>query len=296
MPESPISRPDGNSLSINRLAPGVFYHQAAQAEENPTNRGDIGNVSFVIGDRCVAVIDTGGSPVVGQRLLAAIRAKSTLPICYVINTHMHPDHVFGNRAFVDTKAVFVAGTRFPRALTARARTYLDRMNEILDQKADKSWIVLPDRTVNADTTLELGGRTLRIKAWPPAHTDNDLTVYDSRSQTLWLGDLLFVDRVPSIDASITGWIEALEHLKTRDDIAHAVPGHGPASDDWPAVLNKEYDYLVDIRDGVQQMLDDGRSLRYATRHVAMDQKSDWLLFDSYHARNVTAAFTELEWQ
>lgn len=293
---SDTAQPTDPPLAMTRIAPGVYVHQGAQSEQNPHNHGDIANVGFVVGARCVAVIDSGGSPDVGNALLAAIRAKTSRPVCYVINTHMHPDHVFGNRAFLDTQARFVAAARFAPALTARARTYLERAGERLEQVADSAWVVLPDETVSDHRTLDLGARTLRLTVWPAAHTDNDLTVYDAQSRTLWLGDLLFVRRVPAVDASITGWLAALDELRQRDDVAYAIPGHGAPSEHWPEVLNNQYAYLRAVRDGARRMLDNGRSLRYATRHVANDQKPDWLLFDDYHARNVTAAFTELEWQ
>lgn len=283
-------------LELEQVASGVFYHPGTQAEETTTNQGDIANVGFVVGDRCVAVVDTGGSPAVGRALHAAIRERTALPICYVINTHMHPDHVFGNAAFVQDDPVFVAADGFRQALAARARTYLDRLAEDLDEPTDSSWIVMPDRVVEDSFTIDLGDRVLQIRAWPSAHTDNDLTIFDQSTGTLWLGDLAFVDRVPAIDGSITGWLSALGELRKREDVIHAIPGHGPASSRWPGVLDNEQRYFIAIRDGVTRAIDDGRSLRWAEDHVAGAEREHWLLFDDYHARNVTAAYTELEWQ
>jgi len=284
------------ALPVREIAPGVFVHQGRYEIFTPRNSGDTSNAGFVIGRDGVAVIDTGGSPRVGAALLAAIRERTKLPIRYVINTHMHPDHVFGNTAFTGENPQFVGHAKLPRALAARADRYLAINRELLGEAFEGTRILPPQTLVKDRLELDLGDRKLRVEAHPTAHTDNDLTVFDEKTGTLFLGDLLFARHVPALDGSIRGWLALLDDLATRTDVKRAVPGHGPEQMPWPAAIAAEKRYLTKIADEVRAMIKDGRTLAEAAKTAGLSEKDAWLLFKEYHARNVSAAFAELEWE
>lgn len=292
----PAHAAQAEPLGVEEVAPGVFVHAGEVALMSRENRGDIANIGFVVGDESVAVIDTGGSVAVARGLLAAIRQVTDKPISHVINTHMHPDHVFGNAAFSGLNAVFAGHRNLPRALDARGRHYL-RANRALigDDLLDEVRIVTPSLLVEEEAEIDLGNRVLRLAAWPVAHTDNDLTVLDERTGTLFAGDLLFMQHLPVVDGSLVRWLEVMRALEELP-AARVVPGHGPASAAWPEALAPQRRYLERLAEDVRRVIADGGRMTDAVATAGQSERDRWRLFDDFNARNATAAFAELEWE
>ncbi len=286
------------ALPVSQIAAGVFVHFGAIEEWQPSNAGDVANLGFIVGSRCVAVIDTGGTPQVGRSLLAAVRQVTTVPVCVVINTHAHPDHILGNVAFkglAGEPVRFVASARLTPALAARERYFLNTLERDFGQRLLPAAIVYPDLPVDSTLELDLGERKIVLNAWPTAHTDHDLSVYDRQTRTLFLSDLLFVDHLPVLDGNLRGWLGVMTSLKSLD-VALAVPGHGAASAEWPAVLAPQRNYLdallVQTRAAIQAKM----TIRQAVDGVGVAPGSSWRLTEQFHRRNVTAAYAELEWE
>jgi len=281
-------------FEIHQVADGVWVHTGQIGDFAPENKGDLANLGFIIGDRCVAVIDTGGSKQVGEMLLASIRTKTALPICYVIATHMHPDHLLGHAAFLNEQPEFVAAATQSRALNLRREGYLSRQKASLGEAiAHGSHVVLPNHPVTGSDQLDLGGRSLRLKTWRTAHTDNDLTIQDSQTLTLFTGDLLFVNHLPVIDGSIKGWLAMLPEL-TALAKGTVVPGHGPDTQKGQAAFDAERVYLTQVASEVRSALKAHHTLQQAVSETTLPE--GWSLVELYHRRNITAAYAELEWE
>lgn len=285
-------------LEVTEVAQGVFVHQGRIEEWGPQNGGDVANLGFVVGRRCVAVIDSGGTPAIGSALRAAVARTTPLPVCYVINTHSHPDHLLGNAAFLSqapVAPVFVGHARLGAALSARERHLRNAMQRDFGITLAAEAIVHPTLAVPRQLEIDLGGRVLQLQAWPTSHTDHDLTVLDTLTRTMFLSDLLFVDHIPVLDGSLRGWLETTAALRLMQ-VAIAVPGHGSPSRDWPRSLDAQTLYLQSLLKGTRGALRQKATLQQAVDTVGLAEAGAWRLAEQFHRRNVTAAYAELEWE
>ncbi len=294
-----ISRAHGQAslsvLPVKQIAPGLYVHQGQHKDfDDADYDGDIANIGFIVGQEAVAVIDTGGSYDVGLALRNAIGKVTALPVRYVINTHVHPDHILGNAAFADSGAKFVGHERLASAMYESQDSYL-RNAPVPRAAGVANRIVLPEIAVSRQTTLDLGGRRLTLQSWSPAHTTTDLTVYDEASQTLWAGDLLFVQRTPSLDGEVNGWLAAIDTLK-RSPAAHVIPGHGAVPANSKVAWDKVRHYLQVLQGDVRQSIKTGGDIEAAMREAAASEKKNWSLFDVTNRRNVNLLYPKLEWE
>lgn len=281
-------------LSIDQVGSGIYVHSGEIALMSGANDGAIANVGFVVGAKGVAVIDTGGSVREGRRLLSAIRQITDEPVLYVINTHAHPDHVFGNAAFLPP-AVFVGSHNLPRQIMERGPYYLKSFRPAMGSLLDEVRILPPSVTVDDEWQLDLGDRMLTLRAWRASHSDSDLTVFDEKTRILFAGDLVFLRHIPVLDGSIRGWLKTINEL-ARLPAKSVVPGHGPPSAPWPAALDPEKTYLERLQSDCRDLIKRGVPIAAASELAAASEKSHWDLFNEYNARNATAAFSELEWE
>ncbi len=289
---------DDAAFNLKEIAPGIFVHQGKMvAERTPANLGDQANIGFIVGEKCVATLDAGGSMKVGLLLREAIKKTTDKPICYVINSHVHPDHMFGNPAFKADNVTFIGHERLAKAAAARSNAYNNSLKRDLGDVAIGSELTPPTKTVKAGETLELdlGGRKLKIQAWPVGHTDNDVSVLDEQTQTLWLSDLLFMEHVPAMDGSIPGWLKVIAELK-KIPAKLVIPGHGPVTAPWPSAIEAQQRYLAKVENGVRKALKDKQTIQEAIENVGWDEKDKWQQFENFHRRTVTATYAELEWE
>ncbi len=283
-------------FNLTEVAPGNFVHMGRHVTLEDPDTDDIANIGFIVGEKCVAIVDTGGSVAVGQALRDAVRERTPVPICYVINTHSHFDHHFGNVVFKHDNPVFIGHHKLPEALGGDNAYVLEHFGRYLGENPSNADIIPPGRTVDSTLELDLGGRTLRLTAYPTAHTHSDLSVLDVGTGTLWLGDLLFRERLPSFDGSVLGWLKVIGTLEQEQGVKTVIPGHGPVGEDLEAALGDEKRYMETVVGEVRAQIAEGKDIDHAVETVGLSERERWQLWEQQHKRNVSRTYTELEWE
>ncbi|MDB6102634.1 MAG: Beta-lactamase domain protein [Gammaproteobacteria bacterium] len=283
----------GPSFATDEVAAGIHIRRGVDEDATLANVDAIANIGFIVGRDAVAVMDPGGSLADGQRLRATIRKVTSLPIRYVVMSHVHPDHIFGAGAFTQDKPQFVGHALLSNALAQRGEYYRSHLDQILGP-GRAGPVVTPTMLIKDRSQIDLGGRVLEVTAHGNAHTDCDLSVLDRQTGTVLLADLLFVQRVPSLDGSLKGWLAELAKLKSTG-ARRAVPGHGPTGVDWPSASRDLERYLGTLQRETREAIAKGVDIDQATKTVALSERDKWTLFDDYNGHNVTRAYKELEW-
>lgn len=284
-----------DSFELRQVTDGVYVHHGQHLDIDTGYQGDICNIGVVIGQASIAVIDTGGSKHTGEQLLAAIRKISPLPVRYVINTHVHPDHTYGNVAFESLSPHFIGHEKLAKMMQLRQEQYEKLNQKLLGEDGKESKTILPDTPVHQALELDLGGRTLRLQTEPEAHTQTDMIVIDTKTNTLFSGDLLFAQRTPVVEADIKGLISDLEKLN-QQQFALVVPGHGLESTNQKEIFGNELRYLNTLLTDIRQNIKKGISMEQTMDTAAASERDKWVLFDIANRRNVNVIYPKLEWE
>lgn len=278
------------------LQPEVFFVQGLAAIGSSANRNFISNAGFVITQDRVVVIDALGSPDLARQLLAEIKKRTSLPVTDVIVTHFHADHIYGLQVFKAAGASIWAhetGKNYLHSETAQARLAASRV-DLAPWVDAQTQLVFADEWLTADRSLNLGGVTFQLMYLGPAHSLEDLVVYLPRHQVLFAGDLMFRQRVPFVgQADSRHWQQGLTLLSSLT-VQWAVPGHGPATQNFTQDLQLTQDYLQYLRVSMSRALDEGLSFEEAYLRTDWSNFSNLPLFNYANRMNAFNTYLLME--
>lgn len=265
-------------MEVKKVAANVYYVQGLSALGSPKNQNFISNAGFVVTGDSVVVIDALGSPALAEELIRKIRAITPKPISTVILTHYHADHIYGLQVFQALGAKIVAN--------GLAREYINSETARLRLQASRTelapWIDASTRMVEADqwisgdvTRLSIGGTEFVLQHMGPAHTPEDTAVFLPQTGALFIGDVVFRNRIPYVgQADSRHWIAALDAL-LQLPVKVMVPGHGPASENPKQDMQLTRDYLGFLRDAM------GKAARNLDPFDEAYKSTDWSRFAGY---------------
>ncbi|MBI5026812.1 MAG: MBL fold metallo-hydrolase [Nitrospirae bacterium] len=189
------------------------------------------NAGIIIGKDGIVVIDTLVSSKEAKRFIKDIRTISKKPIKYVVNTHYHLDHTFGNADFKRLGAVIISHTNDSKNLKAHGETALRNAKNygLSEEDMKGTKIAYPVLAFNDRMEIDLGDQKIELIYIMPSHTDGSILVYLPEKKILFAGDILFTNYHPFIgDGNIEEWVKVLDYIMTMD-IEKIIPGHGPIS-------------------------------------------------------------------
>lgn len=200
------------------------------------------NAGIIVCQDGIVVVDTLMSAKAAKRFIKDIKAVSDKPVKYVINTHYHLDHVFGNSEFVHTGAVIIAHEHDKKAMEKSAEDTLRNIGNygLTPEDMQGTVPVYPSLTYRERMEIDMGDRKIILLHARHSHTDGDTLVYLPDSKVLFAGDLLFTDYHPFLgEGNIEEWAGALDTIMAMD-IEKIIPGHGPLSGKKDLKDMKEY--------------------------------------------------------
>jgi cyclase len=251
---------------VKQLAPNIYAYIQAKATWYWSNAG------FIVGKDYVVVVDSLATVGLTQMFRDEIRKVSDKPIRYLINTHHHGDHTYGNHVFAG--ATIISHDRCRRELTEARMMDPNFLNTIFPEFDFRGIAVTPaDITFNKGLTLHMDGQEINLLHFGPGHTIDDVIVHLPQEGIVFAGDFIFLYSTPlGMEGSFAGWIENLDAMAKLGARSY-VPGHGPVC--GAEGLNLCRDYLVFVRREAKKRFDKGMTVDEAAKDIPLGQFKQW---------------------
>lgn len=281
-------------FSPTQVGPGVYAFIGDTGMRTYDNEGMNANTGFIVTKAGVVVVDSGPSYLVAKAMHAAIRKVTQQPVKFVINTGGQDHRWLGNGYFKDIGAQIIASRKARADMEERGAAELEALKPELREKLAGTQPVYPERLVDKEETLKLGGKEIRVLYFHGGHTPGDAVVWLPKSKILFSGDLIFVDRLLGIlpFSNTKDWLASFEEIeKLKPKVI--VPGHGKVCD-LPKAHRETKDYLVLLRNHMRKAYDTGSDLQTAID--TLDQRAFGHLanYELLKGGNASRVYLEME--
>lgn len=283
------------SLEIQPVTDGVYAIVGENEQRSPQNLANNATFGVVVTGDGIVLIDPGGSWKGAEEIDAAIRSISDEPVRYVIDTGGQDHRWLGNGYWKAQGATIIASADAVADQTARHSMQLTGLKMLLGDALAGTEPVYADIVFDDDYSFSLGGLDFQVVHPGAAHTAGDSYVWLAARDTVFAGDIVFVERILGVGPqSLSGrWLQSFESLAALEP-EHVVPGHGHATSLARAKADT-YDYLANLRQRIADHIEAGGDM---IGSVDVDQSRFAYLeqFDVLARRNAQQVFSEMEWE
>lgn len=285
------------NFKADEITEDVYVIHGPNADPSPENQGFINNPGFVVVDNGVVVIDPGSSRAIGKMVLGEINRISSSPVIAIFNTHEHGDHWLGNQSIIEAFPgipIYAHDHMIKSIEDGAGNSWLSLMQQLTDNAITGTEINAPTHTVKHGDEISLGNKTFKIHHYGISHTHNDIMVEVIESSTVFLGDNVFMNRLPRLDdGDVKKNIHSIKEIMKAES-KHYVPGHGPSGDS--SVPETYLEYLETLYQSVQTLYEEDLSDFEMKDQVqaALNKFSDWYGFESALGRNISLVYLQIE--
>lgn len=250
------------------------------------------NSGFVVTNEGVVVIDAQGPKELSLLLKKKIREITQQPVIYVINTHYHGDHVFGNQYFKEAKEI-ISHENTKKNLIEKEKQHKEQFKKFFGEKSlDEFELTPPTKTFANTLSMRVGSVSFELVYLGTGHTDGDIIVYLPTERLIFTGDLLYTNRLPWVqDGNIKNWREALKKIEWFEADTY-VPGHGKVAD--KKGLKKFGKYFDDLADEAAKMKKQGKDIETVMKTISLPRYKNWLKYNDWLGLNAKKVFEEMD--
>lgn len=278
------------------VIPHVFSAIGATAPPTYENSGHNNNLSFIVTDEGVVVVNGGASVRLAAALHEEIKGVTDQPVVLVVNENGQGHAMLGNAYWMDQGVDILAHVDAITAFTEEADFILQGMQRYNRDKAEGTRTVTPNLSFEDEYKLTLGGVDIHVMHMGPAHDPGDAQVWLPQWGMLIAGDIAFHERMLPIFSGIctSCWIETWETKMEPLAPTYLIPGHGHPTN-LAQVRRYTHDYLVDLREKIGAHIEEGGDLSTAY-YVDQARWSHLDTFEELATKNAGRVFEEMEWE
>ncbi|MDH3375717.1 MAG: MBL fold metallo-hydrolase [Gammaproteobacteria bacterium] len=278
-----------------KVIDGVWSAIGATAPRTYENSGHNNNLSFVITSDGVLVVNAGDSYLLAKALHDEIKKITDQPVKYVALENGQGHAMLGSGYWREQGVPVIAHEDAAHEVEENAFAILDATKRGLKDKAEGTEVVMPDKTFKDKMVIEMGGERIELLFLGPAHSPGDIMVWLPQKRLVISGDMAFHQRLLPIfeETDTAAWLETWEKFAALG-AEIVIPGHGEPTD-MGEVTRYTKDYLVDLRQKVAEVIDNGGSL---TEAYEVDQSAYAHLptFEFLAKRNAGRVFQRMEFE